>query len=572
MNYRKRRSIFRSSWGGIMRKLDVGIHLPLFRSNVTSFEERRMKTEAQTMRQLVLSVMVTTILLISGPLYPSAANGQTVKAFPTAEGYGANSVGGRGGRIIKVTNLNDSGPGSLRAALQATGPRIVVFTVSGTIYLTDDIVLTSANSFLTVAGQTSPGGIQIRGGPAGAGLSRSIVLYDGIHDVIIRYLRVRPGGPHPATGISYSDAQGNIILDGGTTVNGPVTNIIVDHSSFQWSTGKTIQNYNWVTNTTWQWNIIASGVPQPLGCAPDDCGNSFGALFGGDLNGDLQTSSIHHNLFVHFGGRVPLVQRSGTTDFVNNVIYNWGTNCPLCTPAYNGSNGAYFGRFEVNTTAVVNMVNNHYIAGPNTDPAPNQTFIIGNGGASRERGGTKIYVSGNWSSQTCPSGCAGGNDWNLGWLDEDIGYLPCATGTSCETKYKVTTPFSSPTVVTTPTANLKSVVTATVGAYKPSRDSVDATTINDVNNRSGNIANIRNGGPWPTLTGGAAPVDTDGDGIPDSWEIAHGLNPNDPSDGPRIAPNGYTNVENYLNELAGDPISGGGGSPPSPPDNLRVTP
>src|SRR5262249_10167293 len=124
------------------------------------------------------------------------------------------------------------------------------------------------------------------------------------------------------------------------------------------------------------------------------------------------------------------------------------------------------------------------------------------------------------------------------------------------------------TVTTDSTSLLKAKLLATVGAYKPTRDGVDQRIINDVQNGTGNVVNIGNGGPWPTLgVQQSALAATDGDGIPDSWEIAHGLNPIDPKDGNKFASNGYTNVENYLNELAGDTIGGS----PTPPARVRVT-
>jgi hypothetical protein len=109
-------------------------------------------------------------------------------------------------------------------------------------------------------------------------------------------------------------------------------------------------------------------------------------------------------------------------------------------------------------------------------------------------------------------------------------------------------------VTTVPARELKSAILPTVGASKPSRDALDARIVKDVMDVTGDIDKIGPGGPWPVLTGGAPPADSDHDGMPDGWEKAHGLNPTDPQDGARTAANGYTNVENYLNELAGDPI------------------
>ena len=143
----------------------------------------------------LLSPSLSLLILMLGPAIARNDTRQderpTVKAFPTAEGFGAGSRGGRGGRIIEVTNLNDSGAGSLRQALEvATGPRIVIFRISGTIELESDIrIRGEAGSFVTVAGQTSPGGVQLKGD--------GLVVMDGAHDVVLRHLRIRPGAHLP---------------------------------------------------------------------------------------------------------------------------------------------------------------------------------------------------------------------------------------------------------------------------------------------------------------------------------------------------------------------------------------
>jgi hypothetical protein len=178
-------------------------------------------------------------------------------------------------------------------------------------------------------------------------------------------------------------------------------------------------------------------------------------------------------------------------------------------------------------------------------------------------------VSGNWGPYICTTGCA--DDWNNGWYDRDPFENSGGSLTSAsQSRFRTSTRFSAPAITETNVADLQNVVLATVGASKPSRDAADQKIVNDVINRTGSFSSIGTGGPWPDLASGAPPppVDTDHDGMPDAWEIARGLNPNDASDGPRVASNGYTNVENYLNELAGDPIPGSSQTnlpPPSAP-------
>ena len=469
-----------------------------------------------------------------------------VKAFPTAEGFGADTVGGRGGRVIEVTNLDDSGAGSLRACVDATGPRTCVFRVSGTIVLQSTIFVSTP--YLTIAGQTSPGGIQIKGT---TNVSTGITIRSGAHNVIARYLRVRTGGPAPRdvgeSFIVYGDIPGVYVHD-----------VIFDHISLEWGTDAQYMSYKDATDTTIQWSIIAEG-------ADDGNGSGHkGSHYGGYWDVMPARYTDHHNLYASNGQRSPLIQHAGIFDLRNDVVYNWG-----------GNNAAELGSWDLDQSVFGNVVNNLYISGPNSrTPA----FWINNGGPTRtdggsaEGGGSKIYTSGNWGP-ACPSGC-GGDDWpNFYTLDyySINGALPAANSAT----FRALTPYATASVTTDPTSQLKSILLPKVGANVPSRDVVDARIINDVNSGTGNITAIGYGGPWPTLTGPSAPADSDHDGMPDSWETSHGLNPNNVSDGPATSSNGYTNVENYLNELAGDSIPGSttpspDTTPPSAPANVRV--
>jgi len=525
-----------------MSKVRIDTYKPRLNQDLANFDEHVLKREIRPMLQFVLRTLVTFGVIISGFLSPGLSTAQAVKAFPTAEGFGANALGGRGGVVCKVTNLNDSGSGSLRNCVQGlTGKRIVIFDISGTIDLSSPLFIQgSSGSYITIAGQTSPGGIQLKctTGPC-------LYVYNGAHDVIIRHLRIRQG----------ATKGGNNLALGLYAPNSQVRDVIVDHCSIYWNADDTTTIYGDVQNVTFQWNIIAESVTAYAG-------TSVGK--GTIIGSQRPTVTLHHNLYAHIAMRTPLNQRSTIVDFTNNIVYNWGSDA---APSFKGSHAMNWGiPFQLNpantNSAFGNFVNNLYIAGPNST-YPGTMFILGNGaGSNGELGGTKIYTSGNWSPQ-CPTGCA--NDWNNGFVDFDTGYKAAVEG-----KYRVYTPFNTAPLIVHPTANLRSLVLAIVGAYKPSRDSLDAQVVNDVKNLTGNIANTGSGGPWPTLTSGPAPIDTDGDGIPDSWELARDLNPNDPSDGPKVNSNGYTNVENYLNELAGDVIPSSGSI--SAPTNLVVVP
>ncbi len=253
---------------------------------------------------------------------------------------------------------------------------------------------------------------------------------------------------------------------------------------------------------------------------------------------------------------MPLVSAGDVVDIRNNIFYNWGNNsAPLFNGTNNGEIGSPFG--TPGTTA--NLVKNYWKAGPNSGTS--RVAIL-----RQQANGTRIFVENNFGP-LCPTGCA--NDWDNRWRDGDkAGDVKAA-----EADYRLGTPRPAPSIIEDDPGDLIINILPTVGAYKPSRDSVDTRITNDIRNGTGNIQNIGAGGPWPVLGQGTYPQDTDGDAMPDSWELSNGLNPNNACDGPATAANGYTYVENYLNELAGDPIPGSISNPPStpsPPTNLRI--
>ncbi len=454
------------------------------------------------------------------PAAPAVA-AQPVKAFPTAEGFGANAKGGRSGRVLEVTNHNDSGDGSLRSAMEASGPRICVFRVSGTITLQNAIRVSSP--FLTVAGQTSPGGVQIKGNGQSEG-DWGVWFVNGAHDIVVRHLRVRMGG-------NLKHDAGNNLLCYGTAEPG-VHDVILDHCSVCWGSDTQLDWYgSHLDRATFQWNLIA------------EC--FMGQHIGGSRAPKHLT--LHHNLYANLGSRTPLMQHASLFDFRNNVIYNWS-----------GNNASVFGQFALNTSAFGNVVNNLWLAGPESGyPYLN----VGNGGPVRidgsaaEAGGTKLYLAGNWGPR-CPSG--GTNDW-LGHGVNTWDYYEFnhdgSTHLVKQTDYDAGKPFPAPPLNLDPGASLLDKVLATVGANKPWRDAIDQRNVQSVRERTGS-SRVNTTGPWPDLASGAPepPPDSDHDGIPDDWEIAHGLDPHNARDGTAVAENGYTKVENYLNELAGDPI------------------
>ncbi|TFH42759.1 MAG: hypothetical protein E4H01_13020, partial [Lysobacterales bacterium] len=299
-----------------------------------------------------------------------------LKAFPSAEGFGADTRGGRGGKVIEVTNLNDSGPGSLREAIQSPGRRIVVFRVGGTIELAKSIYIFGKNSYLTIAGQTAPGdGIQLK--------NYGFEFLKGAHDVVIRHLRIRPG---LSSGSGSVDAV-TIYDKAGTHIH----HIVFDHVTMEWAIDENAGHGGWVTDVTYQWCIFAEGATEadPGGSGGWWDGLSKGMLVAGD-QAFPSNVSVHHSLFAHNTVRNPLVKGAALADFRNNLVYNWGRWTHSAT--------------QVMGTARVNVVNNHYIRGIDSL----QDIVI------RPYDDAKIYVTGNISPR-CPTGCI--DPWDVGIKD-----------------------------------------------------------------------------------------------------------------------------------------------------------
>ena len=448
----------------------------------------------------------TSILLLS--LLAATAQAANPLAFPGAEGFGARTPGGRGGRVIEVVNLNSSGPGSLNAACRAKGPRIVVFRVSGIIEGTVRI----REPFITIAGQTAPGdGICLRNG----------MLVINAHDVIVRYLRVRTGD-HPL-GPSAADRDG-IALSG----NG-ANNVIIDHCSVSWAIDENMQNWGRNRNVTFQWCLISEPLADSL--------HPKGPHGKGLIVGREEVSiSVHHNLFAHNAGRNPeanLIRSKtpGVFDFVNNVIYNHSRY--VC--------GQIYGNLHMN------YVGNHIKLGPDGSiTEPRGLEIYGTDGR------TKVYVRDN----TWPGKAADEKD---DWLV--VGKQLGPQARLAPRALRLTEPVEAPAISTEPSADVYESVLQYAGCTRPVRDVVDTRVVAEVRTRAGRIIDTQEEvGGWPTYASDAPPADSDHDGMPDAWETRFKFNPNDASDGPKDADgDGYTNVEEFLNET--DPAKPDTGAP-----------
>ncbi|MFW9624922.1 polysaccharide lyase [Bacteroides graminisolvens] len=456
-----------------------------------------------------------------------------IPSFPGAEGGGMFSFGGRGGKVITVTNLNDRGPGSFREACETGGARIVVFNVAGIIRLKTPIIVRAP--YITIAGQTAPGdGVCIAGES----------FWVNTHDVVVRHMRFRRGETNVGR---RDDAFGG----------NPVGNIMIDHCSCTWGLDENISFYRHMfspgadykdlklptVNVTIQNTISAKAL--------DTYNHAFGSTLGGE------NCSFMRNLWASNAGRNPSIGWNGIFNFVNNVTYNW---------VHRSVDGGDY-------TALYNMINNYFKPGPLT---PKNT-PVGHRILKPESGRSKLgyYVFGRvHASGNIMEGydAITKDNWAGG-----IQVQEQANTDGYTENMKWNEPFPMPHLTIMPAKDAYKYVLKNAGATIPSRDIVDERIIEEVETgkpyyvegldpnsfyqfehrrlpndsyKQGIITDISQVGGYPEYKG-TPYVDTDGDGMPDAWEKANGLNPNDPSDAVKdCTGDGYTNIEKYINGIS----------------------
>ncbi len=436
-------------------------------------------------------------------------------AFPTAEGYGKYAKGGRGGVVYEVTNLNNEGEGSLRAAVEAEGPRTVVFRVSGNIELESPLRI--KNPYITIAGQTAPGdGICIKNHP---------LMIDADH-VIVRYIRVRPGD---VSGQDYDAVSSRYHK-----------HIILDHVSASWSIDETMSIYH-CDSITVQWCVISESLS---GSNHVKGSHGFGGIWGSNYG------TYHHNLLAHHSSRNPrMASGSGYTDYRNNVVYNWGYNSCYGGEAQQKGNP----KFNFST---FNIVANYYKAGPATTPGE-VSYRIANPSFRNEIDDFgKWYIADNVVEGNQE---VSDDNWNGG----------VQTSISMD-KVKIAEPWPAMPIDQQPAERAYQKVLENAGAVLPKRDVIDTRIINEVRSRTatfeglsykkehkvtdpeiicGIIDSQNDVGGWPALNSVPAPQDSDHDGIPDHWEDQNELDKNNPDDRNTITSDGYTALEKYLNSI-----------------------
>ncbi|WP_289660210.1 pectate lyase [Flavobacterium panacagri] len=439
-------------------------------------------------------------------------------AFPGAEGGGSKASGGRGGKVIKVTSLEDTDtPGTLRNAINQKGPRIVVFDISGTIYLKSPLHI--RNKDITIAGQTAPGdGI-------------CVAHYDvsvSADNVILRYLRFRMGDVNKIE----ADALGGRFQK----------NVIIDHCSVSWSTDECVSFYQ-NENFTLQWCIISEALKNSFHAKGS---HGYGGIWGG------KNATFHHNLVASNDSRNPRLGEYANhafalTDLVdlrNNVIYNWGGNSCYGGEAMN-----------------VNIVNCYYQPGPATvkmdriisidkntkeNISPNPVYNIWG----------KYYINGN-VIEGSPQ--ATKDNWTYGVFNQfSPGYG--VVSDADKKAIKQNTPHNA-LPVTTHTAQKGHDLVLQYAGASLIRDAVDIRIINDVKSGKVTIKDGGNGskngiidsqnavGGWPNLASAIPLKDTDNDGIPDEWEKKNGLDPVKYDANGHNLSTAYDNIEVYMNSI-----------------------
>jgi len=420
-------------------------------------------------------------------------------AFPEAEGFASHVTGGRHGEILFVTNLNDSGPGSLREAVEKRGARTILFRVAGNIRLSSPLKIRHGN--LTIAGQSAPGeGICLQG--HGISISQA-------DNVIIRYLRIRPG-----------DISG-IELDALSARE--ASNVMIDHCSMSWSVDECVSIYGNTRNITVQWCLISESLYRSVHHKGE---HGYGGIWGG------KNASWHHNLLAHHSSRNPRIvgksEPDQRVDVRNNVIYNWGFN------------STYGGDGDVQ----VNLVGNVYKPGPATKASVRKRIANPSEGS----------IQNNWW-------IAQNMMWNSPTITDDnwLGVTPAKDVQAGQ--LRANEPFPVVHTKTQRADDAYESVLKLVGAMRPIRDSIDSRIIQEV--RDGNarfgesfesggngiIDSQRDVGGWPELQQGELEPDSDSDGLPDFWETMHQFDPKNAADAQSDQDgDGYTQLEEWLND------------------------
>ena len=414
-------------------------------------------------------------------------------AFPSATGFGAFAAGGRCGIVCVVDNLNDSGPGSFREAIEKNEPRTVIFSISGTIELTSPLII--KYPFLTIAGQTAPGD--------GICIKNFSLKISGTHDIVIRHIRVRPGIEYLSLGSSVDAIEIRAS-----------ERVIIDHCSFSWGTDELLNTWHGTKDFTIQWCIFS----EPLNNSVHVKGaHGYAASIGGIRN------SFHNNLFAHAPGRNPSIAGQDTDstillNFSNNVVFNWEHRSCDGKPRS------------------INFTGNYYKPGPATiDEVRSRLVRVDN--CDKYGYTPKWHVENNFI-EGYPE--LSENNW--------AGAIAFEQGTS-EQQNRSHESFDQAGYISKDPELIYHEVLDLAGALCPKRDAIDNRIVSEVKSGAATFGNgiidkVEQVGGWPQLRSEDPPRYSDKDGMPDNWEIQSGLDPFDPADRNIYSQkNGFTKLE-----------------------------
>lgn len=460
----------------------------------------------------------------------------TMVAFPGAEGGGAHSFGGHGGKVLVVTSLADHGPGTLRWACEQGGARMVVFNVAGIIRLQTPLIIRAP--YITIAGQSAPGdGVCIAGES----------VWINTHDVVVRFMRFRRGE-------TYVGRRDDAI--GGN----PVGNIMIDHVSASWGLDENMSIYRHMYNDSTGKAEVKLGTSNItiqnsiFSEALDTWNHAFGSTLGGE------NCAFVRNLWADNAARNPSVGWNGIFNFANNVMFNW---------VHRSIDGGDY-------TAQYNIIKNYFQPGPQTPKGEAISYRIIKPETGRSKLKTLVFGRVHLDGNIVEGNARVTKDnWDGGvQIADKNDMLSFEASKPYFEHMRYDKPFPMPAMTIIPTMQAREYVLANAGATLPKRDAVDTRIVKQVRTgkidyipnvelpttqfkhrrlpidsyKLGIITDIKQVGGYPEYKGSPY-VDTDGDGIPDAWEIKHGLNPKDAKDSAKIAKNGYSNIENYLNSL-----------------------
>jgi hypothetical protein len=479
---------------------------------------RVSRIDAHTPYFMKKRALVAAIALALG----AASAAQALPVIPGATGYGTDTVAGRGGTVYKVTNLNADGAGSLKACIDGTTARVCVFEVSGTIRLTQDLIV--RNSKMTIAGQTAPSpGIMIRGG----------ALRIQASDLLIQHIRVRVGddvvGPAP-------DNRDSLKLEGSDTKW--VKNVVIDHCSFSWAIDEVASIWGPHDNITFSNDIFSEGLNDSFHPAKDGSGGTephgYGVLLGSSPSGGRVT--MERNILAHNVERNPLA-RARQLVFVNNLVYD-------------RAHMDYDGQTDHDRTTMSSVAGNVFLRGPSFDRNTKPIYLRTN---PRDidvmAAGSKVYVKDNYAPE---SGSTTADQVALTGGDVLAGLLSTTTAPVWN---------SGLSSVKLASSEVYNSVLLNAGARPSDRDTVDKRIISHVKNRDGGTINCvaangtsrcnHNAGGWPYMA-------------PHTRRLTLPSNPN------TVASNGYTNLENWLHSMSASVQGGTSSSSPTSPASLSV--